>query len=106
MTTLDHLHELFALLCDPKRHTKCAMARDERGDGVEWDHKSAVSWCLLGAIHKVTSGGPEGLAIVDALRAARPAYLSHYPLHEFNDCYFDQVLPLIERAIEREAVDA
>lgn len=107
-TILDHLRELRDLLSDPKKHTTGVFARDAKNRVVMAGDESAVCWCLLGGVFKTCPKNSQRL-VLEALHGALPKSAVDDPdipesgLSKFNDAHPDKVLPLIDRAIEREA---
>jgi hypothetical protein len=80
-----------------KGWTRGAYARDARRRAVPYDSKTAVCWCLMGAVDR--AAGPVG-DVEDALNQA----LGAYSLAGFNDSQKTKgpVLALIDKAIAAE----
>lgn len=74
--------------------TRGAYARDIHGIPVKETHRSAVRWCTVGAIRKVT---PDDIDLrIKMCDAIRPHYLG---ITEWNDAQKDK--RVILRAIDR-----
>jgi hypothetical protein len=82
-----------------KGWTRGAFARNDRRRPVTYDSKTAVCWCLLGAIDR--AAGPVGDADVEE---ALQTVLGGADLASFNDTQKTKwpVLALIDKAIAAE----
>lgn len=96
---MDDLVALRALLQD--HWTKGAMGRNAEGVSVASKDPTAVCWCLLGGMVKITGGGISDPKRFLALRSALNKASGGVGLGSFNDtATHEQVLALIDRAIE------
>ena len=56
MNTKEILKKARALIAKCENWTQHQMARDKNGNGVAWASGAACSFCLLGAVYRVTDG--------------------------------------------------
>ena len=88
------------LLTDPKRWTQGAPARDAAGVEVSEHDKSAVCWCMMGAIIKCYGGSfaqcnKQFNKVADKLEEL----YGNPQIHKFNDCIdttHEQVVSLLK----------
>lgn len=109
----DDLERVYALIEAPERWCQNTDARDAEGDAVGDTSARAVSWCLLGAFHKI--GIPDNWRAhtellmpdldidADLERANRDGTAAG--VSYFNDTHTHaEVLALLRQAIERAPV--
>jgi hypothetical protein len=97
------LLETYRLISDPKCWTKHALARNKSGHEVKFDSKSAVKFCLHGALLRVGKDTSSVLTSV-AYRVLRDALpFGFFSLTSFNDnkrTKHAEVLLVLDRAIK------
>ena len=86
------------LIADPRNRTAGAFARDKDGDEVTPDSAAATCWCLVGALMKITERREPSIRALAAQLPKTQAPMR--ALIHFNDTKPDEIMPLIERAIE------
>jgi hypothetical protein len=105
MTKKQILEDLCAvrkLLGRRSRWTKFAMARNTLGVVVSPLDEAAVSWCLLGAMHKVTGlAESRYMDLVGAFDATKPSISYYGPFND--DSTHKEILELIDLAIAKKS---
>lgn len=99
MTNLEILKAARELLSDPKRWTQYRLARDENGNEAEVEN--GCSFCMLGAIAKVSNVDPytNYNTVCDVLYDVMPMGLG---IGEFNDrSTHAEVLAIMDKAIAK-----
>lgn len=110
VTTLETLTKVRELLSDPDRWCQGLRARNKDGLPVEPDGRTAVSWCLSGAIQRVSATsylGFDAISAIDEIFDARSVLdeIIYVSLEEYNDTHtHTEVLALLDEAIEKEKV--
>lgn len=105
MTRIEALHEIRDLLADPVRWTKGSTGRNIDGEFSLANDSRTVSWCLVGAVHKVCpTDFILGEDVQEELRFTLRKRRCSSGLVFFNDSFdtkHSQVLGLIDRTIKR-----
>lgn len=98
-STIEILRAARALIERPECWTRFANARNRAGDKVSAADPTAVCWCALGALERVTPTGEPTINAERALNVAGPGFLS------FNDAVdrtHAEILEWFDRAIAQE----
>ena len=93
--------KVLELLSDESKWTKGAAARDVSGKDVASRSRAAVSWCLLGAVHKCYSTSEKADRAACALREAVEALYGFYSLVLWQDrpyVTFEHIQQVLQRA--------
>ena len=98
------------LISEPGHWTKRVLARNAKGEAISPTSPDACSWCIIGALVKVS--GSEELAqealpaIGNAIRSEFP-HLASFSITDFNDGSFNrfrnhsEVVRVLDKAIEQ-----
>ena len=98
MNTIDYLHATRALISEPEHWTQKTSARNANGDPVAVLDREAFSYCLTGAVKRVTNVSDAYSDVIRALQSFDPRGWS---LMLFNDSHTHaEVLHWIDKAIE------
>ena len=89
------------VLCDPRRHTQGAMARDEEGNECSTKGWRAVRWCVAGIADSVALNAQQA---IDAFGYfVNPAEVGAVATVDFNDTHTHaEVLAALDALIEKE----
>jgi hypothetical protein len=96
------------ILTDEKNWTIGTFARDSKGEKVSAYDKTAVCWCLEGAIHKAIEHRTFDCEIWDALKQHLATNYGYSSLAGFNDWSYrshDDVLKFLDSFIEKASAD-
>lgn len=105
MTALKILQGVRELLSDEKRWTRGSYARDRLGRTTHSTSESAVCWCLIGALGKITNHERGARSAERALERVARRRGREFPA-EWQDAdgrTHAEVLALLDEAIAREA---
>lgn len=83
MTIKEVLQKARALIADPERWTREALARTSEGWEVRGDNPTACRWCVVGAIQAIALGA--GVATWPATVALLPFIPHHADVPSWND---------------------
>lgn len=100
LTVLEVLENARALIADPERWTRSALARDSAGGEVHERHPNACQWCALGALAKCSECAPLFSPAIHALHVAIPGRPSIADLNDRDG--HAAVLAMYDRAIAAE----
>lgn len=87
------------LLTDPSHRVRFTLAVDASGDDVDPRGPSAVAWCLLGALQRVSPTHPQFLVAVRHIQSClSPGALIQ--IHAYSDHRsHEDILALLDRSI-------
>lgn len=73
------------LLATPARWTQGTMARNDRGQPVYPDSKSAVCWCLVGAVAKCYTSHSDHIRVMGKLKEHMSVVSIYNDTHTFEE---------------------
>ena len=104
MKLLEHLKEIRIMLSKSEHWTQKCTARDKDGKHVGFDGKHAYSWCIVGAVYKITKSGKEAADILNYLSDT----IGNVSMNTFNDSEtttHSDILNMIDNAITQQRTE-